>query len=112
MTATIRSETSLPHLPSASGVEIIGPTAYVVSDDAPYLYLLDAAGVQCSTGSACSAGVPQPSHVLIAMGRTEEEARGSLRVSFGWTSTEADVDAVLAALPDAIDRARRAAGAA
>ena len=76
------------------------------------LYLLDAAGVQCSTGSACSAGVPQPSHVLIAMGRTEEEARGSLRVSFGWTSTEADVDAVLAALPDAIDRARRAAGAA
>ncbi len=76
------------------------------------LYLLDAAGVQCSTGSACSAGVPQPSHVLIAMGRTEEEARGSLRVSFGWTSTEADVDAVIAALPDAIDRARRAAGAA
>jgi len=43
MTATILSETSLPHLPSASGVEIIGPTAYVVSDDAPFLYLLDAA---------------------------------------------------------------------
>ena len=76
------------------------------------LYLLDAAGIECSTGSACTAGVPQPSHVLIAMGRTEEEARGSLRVSFGWTSTDADVDAVLAALPDAIDRARRAAGAA
>jgi hypothetical protein len=43
VTATILSETVLPHLPSASGVEIIGPTAYVVSDDAPYLYLLDAA---------------------------------------------------------------------
>lgn len=76
------------------------------------LYLLDAARVECSTGSACTAGVPQPSHVLIAMGRTEEEARGSLRVSFGWTSTEADVDAIVAALPDAIDRARRASGAA
>lgn len=76
------------------------------------LYLLDAAGVAVSTGSACQAGIPQPSHVVLAMGRSEEEARGSLRVSFGWTSTEADVDAVLAALPEAIARARRASGAA
>ncbi len=76
------------------------------------LYLLDAADVAVSTGSACQAGIPQPSHVVLAMGRSEEEARGSLRVSFGWTSTEADVDAVLAALPDAVVRARRASGAA
>lgn len=76
------------------------------------LYLLDAADVAVSTGSACQAGIPQPSHVILAMGRSEEEARGSLRVSFGWTSTQADVDAVLAALPDAIARARRASGAA
>ncbi len=76
------------------------------------LYLLDAAGVAVSTGSACKAGIPQPSHVVLAMGRSEEEARGSLRVSFGWTSTEEDVDAVLAALPDAVSRARRASGAA
>ena len=76
------------------------------------LYLLDAAGVAVSTGSACQAGIPQPSHVVLAMGRSEEEARGSLRVSFGWTSTEADVDAVLAALPEAVERARRASGAA
>ncbi|QOK23663.1 cysteine desulfurase [Janibacter indicus] len=76
------------------------------------LYLLDAAGVAVSTGSACQAGIPQPSHVVLAMGRSEEEARGSLRVSFGWTSTEADVAAVLAALPEAIARARRASGAA
>lgn len=76
------------------------------------LYLLDAADVAVSTGSACQAGIPQPSHVVLAMGRSEEEARGSLRVSFGWTSTDADVDAVLAALPDAIARARRASGAA
>ncbi|CAN5404075.1 cysteine desulfurase family protein [soil metagenome] len=72
------------------------------------LYLLDAAGVQCSTGSACQAGVPQPSHVLLAMGLTEGEARGALRLSLGHTSTQADVDGFLAALPSAIDRARRA----
>lgn len=75
------------------------------------LYLLDAAGVQCSTGSACRAGVPQPSHVLLAMGIDEEDARGSLRLTLGRTSTDADVDALLAALPGAIDRARRARGA-
>ncbi len=72
------------------------------------LYLLDAAGIECSTGSACQAGVPQPSHVLLAMGLTEQEARGALRLTFGRTSTEADVDAILAALPAAIERARRA----
>lgn len=74
------------------------------------LYLLDAAGVECSTGSACQAGVPQPSHVLLAMGIPEESAKGALRLTFGHTSTDADVDAVLAALPAAIDRARRASG--
>ncbi|WP_419866515.1 cysteine desulfurase family protein [Ornithinimicrobium cavernae] len=75
------------------------------------LYLLDAAGVQCSTGSACQAGVPQPSHVLLAMGVEETDARGSLRLTLGRTSTDADVDAFLAALPGAVDRARRARGA-
>lgn len=74
------------------------------------LYLLDAAGVECSTGSACQAGVPQPSHVLVAMGHTDTEARGALRLSLGHTSTEADVDAVLAALPAVVERARRAGG--
>ncbi len=76
------------------------------------LYLLDAAGVECSTGSACQAGVPQPSHVLLAMGYPEVEARGALRLSLGHTSTEADVDAFLAALPAVVERARRASGAA
>ena len=51
------------------------------------LYLLDAAGVECSTGSACQAGVPQPSHVLLAMGVPEEQARGALRLTLGHTST-------------------------
>jgi cysteine desulfurase len=76
------------------------------------LYLLDAAGIECSTGSACQAGVPQPSHVLLAMGLTDRAARGALRFSLGHTSTRADVEAVLAALPAAIGRARRAAGVA
>jgi cysteine desulfurase len=74
------------------------------------LYLLDAAGVECSTGSACQAGVPQPSHVVLAMGYAESEARGALRLSLGHTSTDADVDAVLAALPAVVERARRASG--
>jgi cysteine desulfurase len=72
------------------------------------LMLLDAADVDCSTGSACTAGIPEPSHVLLAMGASEALARASLRFSLGETSTDADVDAVLAALPAAVDRARRA----
>jgi cysteine desulfurase len=72
------------------------------------LYLLDARGVECSTGSACQAGVPQPSHVLTAMGVPDAEARGALRFSLGWTSTEADVDAVLQAIGPVVARARRA----
>ena len=62
------------------------------------LLLLDARGIECSTGSACSAGVAQPSHVLLAMGADEDRARGSLRFTLGHTSTGADVDALLAAL--------------
>lgn len=69
------------------------------------LFLLDSAGVQCSTGSACQAGVPQPSHVLLAMGADEREARGALRFSLGHTSTPADVTALVEALPDAVARA-------
>jgi cysteine desulfurase len=72
------------------------------------LLLLDAQGISCSTGSACTAGVAQPSHVLLAMGQPAARARGSLRFSLGHTSTQADVDALVAALPTVVDRARRA----
>lgn len=72
------------------------------------LYLLDSAGVEASTGSACQAGVPQPSHVLLAMGLDEADARGALRFSLGWPSTDDDVAALLAALPGAVERARAA----
>ena len=73
------------------------------------LMLLDAAGVECSTGSACTAGVPEPSHVLEAMCVAPSVARGSLRFSLGRTSTAADVDRVIEVLPAVIDRAQRAA---
>ncbi|OBH09782.1 cysteine desulfurase family protein, partial [Mycobacterium sp. E3247] len=76
------------------------------------LMLLDANGIECSTGSACTAGVAQPSHVLLAMGADPTSARGSLRMSLGHTSVDDDVDAVLQVLPAAVDRARRAALAA
>ncbi|MGN7249558.1 cysteine desulfurase family protein [Arthrobacter sp. SAFR-014] len=72
------------------------------------LFLLDLAGVESSTGSACTAGVPRPSHVLLAMGLDEEAARGAQRFTLGHPSTEADVDALLAALPGAHARARQA----
>jgi cysteine desulfurase len=72
------------------------------------LMLLDARGIECSTGSACNAGVPQASHVLLAMGCTEELARASLRFSLGHTSTESDVDALVEAIGPAVQRARAA----
>ena len=71
------------------------------------LLLLDARGVEVSTGSACSAGVARPSHVLTAMGASDDVARGSLRFSLGHPSTEHDVDALLEALPAVVERARR-----
>lgn len=72
------------------------------------LYLLDAAGISVSTGSACQAGIPEASHVLLGMGLDEQDARGALRVTLGHTSTDAEVDAFLAALPAAHAMAARA----
>ena len=76
------------------------------------LFLLDAAGFSVSTGSACQAGVPEASHVLLAMGLSEPDARGALRITVGHETTEAEVDAFLAALPAAVERARSAGMAA
>ncbi|MDN5894669.1 MAG: cysteine desulfurase [Nocardioides sp.] len=72
------------------------------------LMLLDARGIECSTGSACNAGVPQASHVLLAMGCSDAEARGSLRFSLGHTTTQADVDALVDAIGPVVERARAA----
>lgn len=76
------------------------------------LFLLDRAGISVSTGSACQAGVAEPSHVVMALGRDERAARSVLRFTLGRTSTETDVDAVLAVLPDAYARASGSRSAA
>lgn len=72
------------------------------------LMLLDAAGIDCSTGSACTAGIPEPSHVLLAMGVDEKIARASLRFSLGRGSSKDDVDQMVAVLPKVVERAIRA----
>ncbi len=89
-------------IPGTSSVSIAG-----LESDA-LLLLLDAAGVACSAGSACQSGIPQPSHVLLAQGIDPALARGSIRFSLGWTSTEDDVARGLEALPAAVERARAA----
>ncbi|MEV5580260.1 cysteine desulfurase family protein [Streptomyces parvus] len=72
------------------------------------LLLLDAQGIECSTGSACTAGIAQPSHVLLATGTDPDLARGTLRFSLGHTSTEDDVKALAEAIGPAVERARTA----
>jgi cysteine desulfurase len=72
------------------------------------LMLLDAAGISVSTGSACQAGVPEPSHVLLAMGHGAPEARAALRMTVGATSSDRDVDELLSVLPGVVERAQRA----
>ena len=93
-------------LPGLLNVELPGCTSDAL------LLLLDAAGIDCSAGSACSAGVSQASFVLLALGRTESQARAALRFSLGHTSTAADVDALACALPEVVDRARAFSAAA
>lgn len=72
------------------------------------LYLLDQHGIQVSTGSACQAGVPEASHVLLAMGLSEETARGALRFSLGYHTTEDDIEAVVSVFPRVVEQARAA----
>jgi cysteine desulfurase len=79
------------------------------TDGEVLLLLLDQAGIACSSGAACASGALDPSHVLLAIGVPKELAKGSLRFTLGASTTTADVDAVLAALPRAVHRARRAA---
>ena len=90
------------------GVGVVDGAGVAGAEGDALLLLLDAQGVQCSTGSACSAGIPQPSHVLLAMGRDEQSARGSIRFSFGSSSTPDDIDDVLNVLPSVVERARKA----
>jgi len=99
---TILNVGDAPRLPNITSASFPGCKADSL------LMLLDAANVACSAGSACTAGVPRPSHVLAAMGLSEDRATSSLRFSLGWNSTSADIAALSAALPAAIARSRQA----
>ncbi|WP_232676467.1 cysteine desulfurase family protein [Nocardioides sp. R-C-SC26] len=97
-----------PSLDSPDRLPGIAHLGFAGCEGDSLLMLLDARGIECSTGAACSAGVAQPSHVLLAMGCSEEQARHSLRFSLGHTSTADDVDAVVAAIGPVVERARAA----
>lgn len=107
-------------LATMPGVRVNGPTApgevlpglvsvsFDGCDADAIVMLLDRARIDCSAGAACSAGVTEPSHVLLAMGRTPAEARSAVRFSFGHGTSAADIDALLAVLPEVAGRARAA----
>lgn len=107
-------------LSSVDGAELLGDPFDRIPGNAHFLFpgaigetllfLLDQADISVSTGSACQAGVPEPSHVVLALGRSDAEARQVLRLTLGRTSTAADVDALLHAMPRAVERARAASG--
>jgi len=100
----VRVNTVEPAGPAIVNATFVGTRA----DD--LLLLLDEAGIEASTGSACSAGVHQPSEVLLAMGRSQADAAASLRFSFGPDTTAGDIERLVAVLPEAVARARRAFG--
>ena len=79
------------------------------TDGETLLLLLDQRGIACSSGSACSSGALDPSHVLLAIGLTKDLAKGSLRFSLGRPSSREDIEAVIAALPDVVRTARKVA---
>lgn len=72
------------------------------------LFLMDLNGVSISTGSACAAGVASPSHVVLALGADTDEAMGTMRITFGHSSSDSDVDAFLEAFPKAYEGAKKA----
>ena len=72
------------------------------------LLLLDGEGISASAGSACNAGVPRPSHVLLALGLSESQAYSSLRLSIGISNTKSEIDQVIAVMPSVVERARNA----
>jgi cysteine desulfurase len=92
-----------PRLPHTSNIALPGAEAQSL------LIRLDLRGFAVSAGSACSSGTPEPSKVLLAMGLPVDEARASVRISFGPVNTAADVDAFLAALGEEVAALRGAA---
>ena len=72
----------------------------------PVLLGLDMAGIAASSGSACSSGSLEPSHVLLALGQSADLARGSLRLTLGRDNTEEQMDYLMSVLPDLVRRLR------
>ncbi len=117
---SLRRDRLLAALLAVEGVELTGHprdrlpgiVSLVVGglDGASLVHALDLQDVCCSTGSACTTGSTEPSHVLTAMGLPGEEARGALRLSLGRTTTDADIEAVIGIISATIERQR--AGAA
>ena len=93
-----------PRLPNTVNFALPGVSGEVLT------IALDLAGFSVSTGSACASGAVEPSHVIRAMGYEEEEARGAVRVSLGWSTTPEDVDRFLAALPRVVNEVRQGLG--
>ena len=91
-----------PSLPGIANITFPG------TESDGLLLLLDAEGIASSTGSACSAGVPRPSHVLLAMGLSERDARSSLRFSIGASNTRSEIDHLASVIESVVDRARAA----
>jgi cysteine desulfurase len=103
------SESGVTGVAPDRGHKVAGSCHLLIDDveSEALLFLLDREGVCASAASSCASGAMDPSHVLAAMGVPREQAGGSLRLTLGWPSTDADVDAVLAVLPGAVDRLRR-----
>ena len=80
------------------------------SDSEGLLLLLDSEGIACSTGSACSAGVQRPSHVLLAMGLSEDETTSTLRFSLSYSNTIAEIEKLGAVIASVVERSRAASG--
>lgn len=98
LVATVPSDSGTPVLPGICHVCIEGVDAETL------LFLMESDGVVASAASSCSSGAQRNSHVLAAMGVPDELARGSLRLSLGWDSTDEDVDLALRAVPAAVSR--------
>ncbi len=99
---TARNGAGTPRLPNTTSISFGGVEAEGI------LMLLDQAGICASSGSACTTGSLDPSHVLLAMGCSAERARGSVRFSLGWNNTQSEVDTVLDQLANIVETLRGA----
>ena len=107
--AAVPDATVLGAADPAGGLPGLAWLSFPGADAEAVLFALDERGLDVSAGSACSAGIARVSHVLTAMGRPADAVPDGIRVSLGWSSTAADVDALLAALPDAVATGRAVA---